>query len=103
MGMNRDVCAQTTTQLFLPTDASASNVWLVEPLVPGAPTITAAAVTGGLQAGVLSVTLQPSAFVGYFPTSNYTVQCSSPSGPTFFVVGPGSSEGTQVRVVCGCC
>ena len=100
MGMRRNVCSEMRTQLFTLQDTSASLVWMVEPVVPGAPTITAAAVTGGLQAGVLAVTLQPSAYMGFLPTSNFTVECTSPSGPTIKVVGPGTTVGGQVRGVC---
>ena len=97
MGMNRNVCEEKTTQLYLPQNATASRVWLVEPLVPGPPTITAAAVAGGLQTGILVVTLTPPAFAGYFAISSYTLNCAPAKGPTITVVGLGRNVGGQVR------
>jgi hypothetical protein len=99
MGMNRDLCEEKTTQLYLPQNTSASRVWLVEPLVPGPPTITAAAVAGGLQKGILVVTLTPPEFAGYFAISSYTLSCAPSKGPTILVVGLGRNVGGQVRVL----
>ena len=93
MGMNRNLCEEKATQLYLPQNASASRVWLVEPLVPGPPTITAAAVTGNLQAGILVVTLTPPDFAGYFAISSYTLNCAPAKGPTITVVGLGRNAG----------
>jgi hypothetical protein len=98
MGMNRDLCEEKTTQLYLPQNTSASRVWLVEPLVPGPPTITAAAVAGGLKAGILVVTLTPPDFAGYFAITSYTLNCAPTRGPTISVTGMGRNVGGQVRV-----
>ena len=102
MGMNRDLCEEKTTQLYLANNASASRVWLVEPLVPSPPTITAAAVAGGRPAGILVVTLTPPEFSGYFAISKYTLSCAPARGPIITVVGLGrSAGGGQVRVRAG--
>jgi hypothetical protein len=101
MGMNRDLCEEKTTQLYLPQNASASRVWLVEPLVPGPPTITAAAVAGGLKAGILVVTLTPPDFAGYFAITSYTLNCAPTRGPALSVTGMGRNVAGQVRMA-GC-
>ena len=97
MGMNRYLCEEKTTQLYLPQNASASRVWLVEPLVPGAPTIAGAAIVGGCKSGVLTVTLNPPEFAGYYAISNYTAVCTPARGPSLTASGPGRNVGSQVR------
>lgn len=99
LGMSQDVCEEDSPQLYLPSNASASRVWLVEPLVPGPPTIAGAAVTGGSVSGLLTVTLNPPTFAGFFAISNYTVVCTPPSGPSLTATGPGRRSAGQVR--CG--
>ena len=98
LGMNRNVCEEKATQLYLPQNVSGSRVWLVEPVVPGAPTITGAAVQGGAQAGVLAVTLNPPNFAGYYAISNYTVVCTPARGPSMTASGLGRNVGGQVRM-----
>ena len=97
MGMNRYLCEEKTTQLYLPQNVSASRVWLVEPLVPGAPTITGAAVIGGVKTGVLTVTLNPPEFAGYYAISSYTVVCTPARGPSMTASFLGRNVGGQVR------
>ena len=97
MGMNRYLCEEKTTQLYLPQNVSASQVWLVEPLVPGAPTITGAAVIGSCKAGVLTVTLKPPQFAGYYAISSYTLVCTPARGPSMTASGLGRNVGGQVR------
>jgi hypothetical protein len=98
MGMDRNVCEEEATQLYLPQNVSASRVWLVEPVVPGPPGIAGAAVKGGgAQAGVLTVTLNPPDFAGYYAISNYTVVCKPARGPSLTASGLGRNVGGQVR------
>ena len=96
--MHRNLCEEKTTQLYLPQNASASRVWLVEPLLPGPPTITGWAVAGGPPAGILVVTLTPPDIAGYFAISSNTVKCAPAMGPTITVVGMGRGVGLQVRI-----
>ena len=97
MGANRYLCEEKATQLYQSLNVSASLVWLVEPLVPGPPTITAGAVAGGLRAGTLVVTLTPPDFAGYFAITGYTVNCAPARGPTITATGLGRNVGGQVR------
>ena len=102
MGMNRNMCDETTTQLYAANNASASPVWLVEPLVPSQTVITAAGVVGNLATGALVVTLAPSTIAGYLAISNYTVTCKPTTGPSITAVSIGSAAGAQVRPGVGC-
>ena len=98
MGMNRNLCEEKTTQLYQASNATASRVWLVEPLVPGPPVITAADAKGSGQTGILTVTLAPPAFAGYFAITSYRVLCVPASGgPNIIADGMGRNVGTQVR------
>jgi hypothetical protein len=97
MGMHRDLCEEKTTQLYLPQNSSASRVWLVEPLVPNAPTITGDAVARKYISGVLTVTLTPPDFAGYFAIANYTVLCAPARSSSITASGLGRNVGGQVR------
>ena len=96
LGMIRLLCEEEATQLFQPQNVSASRVWLVEPLVPGPPAITGAAVIGGCTAGVLTVTLDPPDFAGYYAITNYTVVCTPARGPSLTASGLGRNVGGKV-------
>ena len=98
MAMNRNMCEEKTTQLYQASNVTSSRVWLVEPLVPGPPVITAAEVKGSGQTGILTVTLDPPAFAGYFAISSYRVLCVPVSGgPNITAAGMGRNVGAQVR------
>ena len=97
LGMNRYLCEEEATQLFRSQNVSSSRVWLVQPVVPGPPTITGAAVVGGCKGGALTVTLNPPEFSGYYAISNYTVVCTPARGPTMTASGLGRNVGGKVR------
>ena len=95
LGMHRLLCEEEATQLYQPQNVSASRVWLVEPVVPGPPTITA--VIGGCTTRVMTVTLNPPDFAGYYAISNYTVVCTPGRGPSLTASGMGKTVGGKVR------
>jgi hypothetical protein len=100
LGMNRNLCEEETTQLYQALNVTASRVWLVEPLVPGPPRITAAAILGGAKTGVLTLTLTPPVLAGYFAISSYSVLClPAGGGPNITAAGMGRNVGVQVMHV----